>query len=189
MSSRFRWAFLAIVALQVLILVGMAAYKETTLRTGEVVVLQTVPVDPRDLFRGDYVVLGYEISTLGDDPSRLPRGAQRVCCVYGVVPGDAVFVRLAPDPSGQKWIATSLTREEPQGDVLFIKGTVVETGPAEGSMNWVRVEYGIESYFVPEGQGRAIEQARDVKVRVAVNGFGSAVIKELIVDGETWRPQ
>src|SRR3989344_3670842 len=40
------------------------ASKESVLRGGQEVLLQTVPVDPRDIFRGDYVTLRYEISTL-----------------------------------------------------------------------------------------------------------------------------
>ena len=47
-----------------LIFSGFILYKEYTLRTGTEVMLKTVPIDPRDLFRGDYVTLNYEISTL-----------------------------------------------------------------------------------------------------------------------------
>ena len=36
-----------------------------TLTTGETILLRVVPVDPRDLFRGDYVILSYEISRPG----------------------------------------------------------------------------------------------------------------------------
>ena len=46
-----------------------------------------------------------------------------------------------------------------------------------------------EAYFVPEGQGRDIGRADDVKVRVAVDGFGQGIIKGLIVDGEPWEPR
>ncbi len=52
----------------------------------------------------------------------------------------------------------------------------------------IEVEYGIESYFVPEGTGRMIEQARDVKVRVAIDSSGNSVIKHLLVDGERFKP-
>ena len=38
-------------------IIGFITVKEFTLQTGEVVTLKTVPVDPRDLFRGDYVIL------------------------------------------------------------------------------------------------------------------------------------
>jgi uncharacterized membrane-anchored protein len=45
------------------------------------------------------------------------------------------------------------------------------------------VTYGIEQYFVPEGKGMEIQNAADIKVRVAINGAGRAFIKGLIVDG------
>ena len=34
------------------------------LRTGQEIILKTVPVDPRDMFRGDYMTLNYPISQL-----------------------------------------------------------------------------------------------------------------------------
>ena len=49
---------------------------------------------------------------------------------------------------------------------------------------WVR--YGIESYFVPQGQGSRLETlARDKKLaaRIAVDGRGNAAIKGLLIDG------
>ncbi|MCI0776214.1 MAG: GDYXXLXY domain-containing protein, partial [Chloroflexi bacterium] len=64
---------------------------------------------------------------------------------------------------------------------LFIKGRVTQKRG-----NTITVEYGIEQFFVPEGEGLAIERADDVKVRVSINRSGTAAIKELIVDGEVW---
>ena len=48
--------FLYIGLFWLVLILGFVAYKEMTLQTGEEVVLKTVPVDPRDLFRGDYVI-------------------------------------------------------------------------------------------------------------------------------------
>ena len=49
-----------------LIQIGLVALmvvdRVNILRTGTDVTLQTRPVDPRDLLRGDYVTLSYEIS-------------------------------------------------------------------------------------------------------------------------------
>jgi uncharacterized membrane-anchored protein len=43
------------------------------------------------------------------------------------------------------------------------------------------VSYGIESYFVPEGTGREIEQQLgDIKMRVTVDGEGRAAIVGLV---------
>jgi uncharacterized membrane-anchored protein len=49
------------------------------------------------------------------------------------------------------------------------------------------LKYGIERYFVPEGEGRAIEKAnREGKVAVvaAVTKAGRAAIKRLLIDGQ-----
>jgi uncharacterized membrane-anchored protein len=178
MKGRMRLIFFGVVALQLLFILGLVAYKEVTLRFGTEVVLQTVPVDPRDLFRGDYVVLRYEVSTLE---------STKVCCVYDVEQGDRVFVHLVPSTTAEGegvWSAIAVAKEVGSDWDVFLKGRVVDY-----SGDTIRVEYGIESYFVPEGQGLEIERAQDVKARVAVNGFGEGVIKGLIVDGEPWKPR
>lgn len=60
------------------------------LRSGQDIVFQTEPVDPRDLMRGDYVVLGYEISNIA-------RSA-----IQGVRPAGSrtVYVAVKPDAKG-----------------------------------------------------------------------------------------
>ncbi len=48
------------------------------------------------------------------------------------------------------------------------------------------ISYGIERYFVPEGEGREIESARNegkVAIVAAVTPAGRAAIKRLLVDG------
>ena len=80
--------FGAAILLQCALLVLMVADRVRILREGREVTLQTRPVDPRDLLRGDYVVLGYDIS-------QLPAGA-----LAGPADGRAnpvVFVKLAPN--------------------------------------------------------------------------------------------
>src|SRR5438045_3812657 len=65
-STEFK-LLVAIVAAQVAILLGMIALDGLPLALGERIKLKVVPVDPRDLFRGDYVVLDYEFNRF--DPS------------------------------------------------------------------------------------------------------------------------
>jgi uncharacterized membrane-anchored protein len=161
-----RLGFLAVVALQVALLLVILVPKEWTLATGEEVVLQTVPVDPRDLFRGDYVNLRYTISTLEG--------------YYGFAVGDRIYVSLTK--RGDIWDALFASHSPPDG--LYIKGRIT---PAW--QDGLAVEYGIESYFVPEGSGHIIESASDVKVRVAIDSSGNAVIKGLLVDGEPFKPK
>ena len=55
------------------------------------------------------------------------------------------------------------------------------------SANDLQVRYNLESYFVPEGEGRKLEEARNVgKVTIvaAVTPSGRAAIKRLLLDGQ-----
>ena len=88
--------------------------RASILRSGKEVRLRTVPVDPRDLFRGDYVVLSYAISTVeaADSDSKFERG-------------DTVYVTLVPGPDGFAQAKTaSHARPETAGPEVVIAGRV-----------------------------------------------------------------
>jgi uncharacterized membrane-anchored protein len=161
MSKLRSFAFPLVIALQVLAVLGFAGVREATLRTGQEVILQTVPVDPRDLFRGDYVALRYTISTLNN--------------CYIQEPGSDIYVNLVR--RGDVWQADGYEYDAPESG-LFIHGKV--TGAPSGDR--CQVEYGIESYFVPEGTGKTIERSQaPVQVKVSVDAFGNAVIKDVVL--------
>jgi len=162
-----------VVALQSAALLAMIAIKQWTLATGTPVVLETVPVDPRSLFRGDYVRLNYGISTVdlgvlgGDDEFERP---------------DAVYVLLR---RGEPyWGPVSAHRERPAvpRDHVAIKGEVQRALGGE-----IFVRYGIESYFIPEGEGRELERpapGEEISILVAVDRFGNAGIKAVLINGQ-----
>lgn len=186
MSGR-RWLMLAaaaVAAAQIGFLVSMIAGRAAVLRDGQEVVLQVEPVDPRDLLRGDYVTLAYNISRLPVDlfPERPAEGAQDEG-------GRTVFVRLK---AGEDGIFQPVSARF---------GQRLESAPAEGEVDirgttharwaagtqFVSVRYGIERFYVPEGEGRAIEadlSERAFRMKVAVARDGAAQIKSFH-DGET----
>jgi uncharacterized membrane-anchored protein len=168
MKLKPRLVFVLIVVFQLLILLGMIGFKEATLTTGTEVVLQTAPVDPRDIFRGDYVALSYKISTINSNVQGYYGGLGKV--------GDKAYLHL--EQRGDVWEATGISREYEKEWPVFIVGEITNILPKQ-----VTLKYGIEVYFVPEDKGLEIQRARDLKVRVSVDGFGKAVIKGLIVDG------
>ncbi len=54
----------------------------------------------------------------------------------------------------------------------------------------LQVEYGIESYFVEEGKGRAIESSRnsrELRVEVSLRKDGKGIITALFVDGKLFK--
>ena len=57
-------ALAVVAALQLAALGYMVADRVRIVKTGREIVLPIVPVDPRDLFKGDYVRLGFPISTI-----------------------------------------------------------------------------------------------------------------------------
>lgn len=59
MNKRTKYLILACLV-PVVILLGMTVTPLYTLYNGDEITLQTVPVDPSDVFRGDYVALQYE---------------------------------------------------------------------------------------------------------------------------------
>ncbi len=160
-----RIAFWAIVAAQLVFLIGFIGVREVALRTGKEIVLQTVPVDPRSLLQGDYAILDYEIARLPD-------------WMDGFSAGRTVYVSL--QEQRDVWTSSAYTDERSRvaGEV-FIKGRIDRIGHAD---------FGIGTYFVPEGTGHIVERAQDVKVVVSVDRNGNAVIKDLLVDGEPFDP-
>ena len=168
-------------ALQTAVLAAMVAAKQWTLITGTPVVLETRPIDPRSLFRGDYVRFDYAIGRLS---ANLPGATDDFW------PHDKIYVLLVKDEP--YWRPVSLHRERPAAppDHVVIKGRFsYGGGTASGGRRAtdVHVEYGIEDYFVPEGEGRALERpAPDEKitVRVAVDRYGNPGIQAILVNGK-----
>jgi len=162
--------FLIIGVFWVVLIGGFIGFKEFTLKTGNEILLKTAPIDPRDLFRGDYVILRYEISTIDTNTFALNTMDFKV--------DDKIYASLSVD-NDRIGNITGISKQVPQkGD--FIKGTVKSIYG-----NKITVEYGIESYFVPEGKGREIERNRGkIYTKVAIDKFGNAIIKSLIMDGK-----
>lgn len=185
MNAR-RWilpAAVAVALLQIGFLVSMIAGRAAVLRSGQEVVLAVEPVDPRDLLRGDYVTLSYNISRVPAElfADRPPEGKGREERV--------VFVRLRADANGifQPVAARygGRPQEAPAAGEVDISGAARARWSAGTGL--VAVRYGIERFYVPEGEGRAIEsdlRQRAFRMKVAVAGDGTAQIKSFH-DGET----
>jgi uncharacterized membrane-anchored protein len=173
-------AALVVAAAQIGFLAAMIEGRAAILRDGKTVLLKVEPVDPRDLLRGDYVRLGYAISTL----DRSLFGA--TVSDDEIASGTPVMVRLAPGEDGL-WQAVSArpaaTEIEPAPGAVDIRGRVNASFAAIGS---VRIDYGIERFYLPEGEGLAIERdlgVRPFRMLVAVGADGTAQIKSFL-DGD-----
>src|SRR5262249_12867395 len=169
--------------LQVALIAVMVFDRARILREGTEVMLQTRPVDPRDFLRGDYVVLSYDISSLpaGGLQGKPAPGGGAPGHVELAAKGDGVYEARAVD---DKPMAVS-------GSEVMIEGHVVYGTGCGGILNnfceRLTIGYGIEQFFVPEGEGRELEKARNegkVAVVAAVTRTGRAAIKRLLLDGK-----
>jgi len=170
---------LIIVVVLTLTLVSMVAKKQYTLNTGALVVLKTTPVDPRSLFRGDYVRLNYDINRLS---------VRQFPLLQGMKHHDVVFVALEKKDAFWHPVAVFKSISEHKKSWVMIKGSVYMPGrSAVGRMSQVSVKYGIENYFVPEGEGRELENFRnqgDISMQIAVDTSGASGIKAVLLNGE-----
>jgi uncharacterized membrane-anchored protein len=179
-ASRKILLALAILALaQTSVLAAMVIDRVRLLTSGREITLPIVPVDPRDLFRGEYVRLGYDV---GRVPARLLEGPRPRL--------NAPFYVVLEKNSDGVWAPIKAFRakpDEPSPDRIVLKGRSAFRWPPAAPPNTVlAVRYGIESYFVPEGQGKRLEAlAREKRMAalIAVDARGNAAIKGLIIDG------
>ena len=181
LKNRVALALVIVAMAQTGVLASMVADRVRLLQTGREITLPIVPVDPRDFFRGEYVRLGYDI---GRFPARLLDGPLPD-------PNAAFYVTLERKPDGT-WVPVKLAltwSEESSPDRIVLKARAMSGRlfPDRSNPNAAYfVRYGIESYFVRQGEGPRLEAlARDKKLaaRIAVDKSGNAAIKGLLVDG------
>lgn len=250
-TGKTRIMFALAVALQIILLIGIVAYRQYWVSTGNKYLLRPEPVDPRDILRGDYVALSYDINRI--NAGRTPAG-------IAFERNDDIYVLLADAGDGTVKFGGA-SKQRPSPDIAFIRGRVeykytdykfdVEVADDLGNAHNLRptyfsghkvgdivtfcvgaqgravyyfdssqknmrcdsqstpltgtvknitetrtelynIKYGIESYFVEEGRGRAIETAsrdksEDVKVEISVNKDGGALITKILINGRGFR--
>jgi uncharacterized membrane-anchored protein len=143
-----------------------------TTGTGTTIRVLTAPVDPRDLFRGDYVILSYEFSDARAVGFNIEHTSEQT-----------VFVTMRQE--GELWRATGFSQTRPREGV-FLRGVVKPHSRT--------IVYGIESYFVREGTGKAIEDVirqnrESVVVELVVASDGKASIKAVHVQTYPTEPE
>jgi uncharacterized membrane-anchored protein len=183
-GKRLIAAALAVALLQIGFLGWIVAGRAAILRNGAEVLLKVEPVDPRDLLRGDYVSLGYEISRIpvklianippdkfsSDDQSLVVRVKKGM---DGYWHPETAWLDAAPAPAGT--------------DEVDIVGHIAAGWDLNaGAARALSPDYGIERFYLPEGEGLAIQndmRVRPFGVKVAVSKRGQAQIKALL-DGD-----
>lgn len=162
-----KWLFIGIIALQTLYLIMMAVSYYVIEDVGETVKLKTAPIDPSDIFYGDYVILNYEIErvpmnkwTGEDHPKR----------------GEKIYVLLQEEEDGIYDIKmASNQRMDTSDDEVLVTARFKYIG-----VNELQVDYGIGRYYVEDNTGRQYEENREgMVVTVAIAPWGQKKVVEL----------
>jgi uncharacterized membrane-anchored protein len=174
---------LVLALVQIGFLSWIIAGRAAILRNGKEVLLKVEPIDPRDLLRGDYIILGYAIS-------RIP------VKMIANVPADKfssddtpIVVRLKKGADGYWQPITAWFGKAPTAaaaDEADISGHVAEGWDLRSEGMTIAPVYGIERFYLPEGEGMDIQQdmrRRAFGIRIAVASDGTAQIKALL-DGD-----
>ncbi len=149
------------ISIQMLVLATEYLSSVWPLWFGTPVILKTAPIDPRSLFRGNYVRLNYDISNI--KKSLTQEHFKR---------GEVGYVTLKEEDG--IFIATGLHREKPESGV-YIRGRVTRVGGR------YRMKYGIEAYFMPKEKALKAERSvrQGANAEVYLLGNGKAAIAKL----------
>lgn len=163
--------FISAIILQLLIVAAIIIFKSSIIAGGTSAFFKVEPVDPRDIFRGDYMVLSYE------NISRIDRSLFEGEQIRN---GANVYVEIRQE--GDYWMAVRATNKKPASGTVYLKGVV---GQARGS--GISVIYRIEEYFIPEGTGQNLDLRNgNPYVEVAIDKNGNAVLKKLYMYGKPY---
>jgi len=182
-GERERFVLPAVALFHVAALISMIAIHASPLILGGTILLKVQPVDPRDFFRGDYVILSYDIGriSIGDIegvPESVVCGFRRLKRKEWLE-GRAVYVALEQEADGRHWRAAKASIHRPETG-KYIRGRYSRRRSWRGTLR-----FGIEAYFVQEGTGRDLERARNARqlsAEVALTSRGRAALRKLHVE-------
>jgi uncharacterized membrane-anchored protein len=166
-----------VLALQTAWLLATVITQEYAFAHGNIILLETRRVDPRDMLRGDYLILNYKIS---DVPTNLFSPPVK----NDLSPGTKIFVALAPG-TNQFYAVTRASTNEivPAAGEVLLRGKSAYAWWNWNATNLIHVEYGIERYYVAEGTGNPRGK---LTVQAVVPASGRAGIQQVFVDGKPY---
>ena len=137
-------------------------------------------MDPRDLLRGDYVTLSYKMSVI-PAASLLP--GMDIQSSEKMTKGKSVYVLLEANGKFYEMVQASYEKLKPKKGQVLLEGIDVTNSP---DSSYRAVQYGLERFYVPEGKG-ILPWDKKISVEVAVPASGQGILKDLFIDGQTFR--
>ena len=158
---------------QLVILSGLSGKGLVPRITSDRVRFEVIPVDPRDMMRGEYITLGYEFSRLPEDVELID---------------ERIKSYKTKTNFNQKSIDVYVTlkfnlKEDIYKGIFFGSTPPTKGRYLRGKLNSNnRIEFGIEAFYLQEGKGQIYEKAIREKKLVAevyLAPDGSAQMKKV----------
>ncbi|MBL4598018.1 MAG: GDYXXLXY domain-containing protein [Rhizobiaceae bacterium] len=174
--GKFLIAAILVALLQTAAIAGIMYKRAHEISTGQEVILESRFVDPRDLFRGHYVILNLNVGQLENATTEIDFTFKRQ---------EDVFVELEEGENGF-WVARKLWHEIPSDHIsVFIKGKILRT-PLKKTDRY-QINFPQDRYFAPKKRAKELEKFRrdqqlGVILSIAPNGAG--YIKGITIAGD-----
>ena len=186
----------------VIILAGMLIRHALPLWTGTRVLLKVRPVDPRDLMRGDYVILGYPFDQV--EIVDTPPAANGISSPVKVVARSDSLKQFNELQSGKElWLQLKSAEQADENGLVAHVAVSISDRPEPGELNLATrltrqvysgddrlwsLHTSIDALFVQEHAGKPIEQAirsgKSVYAEVYATSSGQARVADLIIEGK-----
>lgn len=166
-------AFVGMALLQWYIPARMILSKTEVLESGVAYKFRTAPLDPTDPFRGKYITLSYEDSTIDvEDPENWIRNET----VYALITADSLgFARI-------KAVSKKAFAEEGN----FIKTKVSATGPGSVSLEYPFDRFYMEEHKAPRAEKayrQALQDSSQITYALVYIKNGDAVLSDVVING------
>ncbi len=170
MRNKYRLGLILAILFQFLILTGMYVNAGIPLWTGNEIKIKTIPVDPRSMFRGNYVRLRYEFTEI--ESLHFQKQDLRN--------GEKVYVILKPDVD-DIYGFSSVSLGKPDSGI-YLRCRINNNHFWSNNSKHYKLKCGIEAFFLPKEKALAVEKnLRNSGIALLmVTSDGSARIKNIV---------
>jgi uncharacterized membrane-anchored protein len=162
-------------AFPILILAALIFYKQAKVMIGNEIILPITGFDPRDILSGHYLIYRVDYGIENKD----------LCSNYDNTNTDA-YICLKKDNKNPDAYTSIINQYSYTAELEDPECFAVIKGKCKDG----RFTAGIEKFFIPEGYANSLDRAvrnRQGKIVLSVTKGGSAAIKDLLIDGKSWK--
>jgi uncharacterized membrane-anchored protein len=148
------------ILLPIIILMSMTVKPLITYYKGQEIIIETSPYDPRDIFRGDHVILNYKINEI--DINKVPKEFKEENN-YSELRGKRLYAVLKK--VGNYYEVDYATFEKPKGKLYLncrynftVWDDEVKSETKLPNIKAISVSYNLDKFFVPENTGKDLEE-------------------------------